>query len=103
MFKHTVIIIRPDASNPFFYDYDNTLSKLEYINMTDIAKSEGKLLEENYVISPDSLILQRTVIWDTEQSFIDFVSKWDSLFPTHRSDLQAYSENHGHYAVLMTE
>jgi hypothetical protein len=103
MFKHTVIIIRPDESNPFFYDYDNTLSKVEYINMTDIAKSEGKILEENYVISSDSLILQRSVIWDTEQSFIDFVSKWDSLFPTHRSDLQAYSEKHGHYAMLMTE
>lgn len=103
MFKHKVIITRSDTSNPFFYDYDNILSKPEYINMRDIAKAEGKLLEENHVISSDGLILERNVIWDNEQSFNEFMLEWETLFPTYRADLRAHNENHGHLAVFITE
>jgi hypothetical protein len=100
MFMHTVIIIRPNTDDPFYYEYAGTFSKLEYIELSSRFKSEGRLLSEEYKISDNNLILERSATWNSQQSYQDFLDEWEALYPTHRRDLQSYSTDRGHVAML---
>jgi hypothetical protein len=103
MYTHKVVIVRSDTSNPFYYDVAGVLNDPFYINLSEQAKTDGKMISENLTVSSDGLILERTVVWDSEQSFTDFLNQWLAHSPNHRTAFQTYSQSVGHYAMLGME
>ena len=101
MYTHTVIIIRPDTTNDFYYNVNGTLSDPIYISLANQAKADGRIISEEMTISSDGLTLERKVIWDSEQSFTDFLNQWLIHNPNYRAELQEYSGSVGHYAMLI--
>lgn len=100
MYTHQVIIIRPDTTNEFYYYVNDVLNDSFYISLSAQAKTDGKILSEDLVISDDELILERTVVWDSKESFDDFLEQWLIYKPNHKSDFQTYSQSVGHIALF---
>lgn len=103
MYTHKVVIIRPDTTNDFYYNVAGVLDDPVYLELAAQAKTDGKMISENLVVASDGLMLERTVVWDSQQSFDDFLSQWLAHKPNHRTEFQTYSQSVGHYAMLVTE
>jgi len=103
MFTHKVVIIRPDATNDFYYSVAGVLDDPFYINLATQAKADGKMISEELTVTSDNLMLERTVVWDSEQSFNDFLDQWLTHRPNHRTEFQTYSKSVGHYAMLVVQ
>jgi hypothetical protein len=101
MYTHIVIIIRPDTTNDFYYNVNGTLNDPVYISLANQAKADGRIISEEMTISSDGLTLERKVIWDSEQSFTDFLNQWLIHNPNYRAELQEYSGSVGHHAMLI--
>lgn len=103
MYTHKVVIIRPDTTNDFYYNVAGVLDDPVYADLAAQAKADGKMISEDLVVASDGLMLERTVVWDSQQSFDDFLDQWLVHRPNHRTEFQTYSQSVGHYAMLVTE
>ena len=103
MFIHKVVIIRPDTTHDFYYNVSGVLNDPYYISLANQAKLDGKMLSEELTISDDQCILERTVQWDSAESFNEFFAAWLIHAPNHKSDLQNYSMSVDHVAMLVSE
>lgn len=102
MFIHKVVIIRPDATHDFYYNVSGVLNDPHYLNLANQAKADGKMISEELTISEDQTMLERTVQWDSEQSFTDFFNQWLIYSPNYKTELQTYNQSVDHYAMLVT-
>jgi len=48
------------------------------------------------------MILERKVVWDSKQSFTDFLDQWLTYYPNYKAELKAYNDSVDHYAMLIT-
>lgn len=103
MFTHTVIIVRPDTSAPFFYDAYNIFNSPSYVSMTEAAQNEGKILSMSTVISEDQLTLTRSVTWDSAESFTAFFDEYKTqVMPNYEAGFDYHNNQHSHVATLVT-
>jgi hypothetical protein len=102
MYTHQVVIIRQDTTHDFYYNVNGTLTNSTYVNLTTQAKADGKMISEEMTISDDGMILERRVVWDSKQSFTDFLDQWLTYYPNYKAELKAYNDSVDHYAMLIT-
>lgn len=101
MFTHKVVIFRPDTSSDFYYNAVGTFQDPTYVALMATAKDQGSLISEDVSVSSDGLTLERTVVWDTEQSFDQFLTSWLAYQPSYYTDFQTYCAAHNHHASLL--
>jgi len=103
MFIHRVITVRVDTTHDFYYNAFGILQSPLYISLTDKAKESGKIINDNLIISSDLLTLERTVTWDSKDSFHTFFAEWCNHYPNYTEEMAAYNLEKGHISRLMLE
>ena len=101
MYTHRVIIMRNTLEDEFFYMAKNILEDPDYINMSTIAKNNGKMISDEINITSDGLVLERTVTWDSVESFDEFLNQWLTIKPNYKIEMEQYNTEHNHTAVLI--
>jgi hypothetical protein len=101
MYTHQVVIIRQNTDHDFYYNVNGTLTDPVYVSLANQAKAEGKMISEEVNLSGDGLVLERKVVWDSEESFTNFFAEWKIQKPDYNAEFLAYNQSVGHHAMLI--
>lgn len=101
MFSHTVTIVRMNSDFDFYYTSTGILQDPTYTSLRDAAVQAGTLISESLNISSDGTMLERTVVWDSEESFDAFLSSWQEVKPDYLTEFFTYCQDHGHYQFIV--
>jgi uncharacterized protein YueI len=101
MYTHQVVIIRQNTDHDFYYNVNGTLADPVYIDLANQAKAEGKMISEEMNLSDDGLILERKVVWDSEESFTNFFAEWKIQKPDYNTKFLEYNQSVDHTAMLV--
>jgi len=100
MFEHTVVLIRPDTTEPFFYDKFGILTATFYVNLLEECKARGEVISDEITLSPDNLVLEKKIVWAEKTKFDTFYDAYLLEYPDYRDIFKAYNDSVNHMGIF---
>jgi len=103
MYSHKVVLYRNNTIYNFFYDEFNILNDPFYIDLISKYKLNGSIISENQNVSEDELVFEKTIIWNTQESFESFYNEYIAQYPDYRDKFDKYNKNVEHIGIFLKE